>query len=437
MSKEWFVGIGKVKYEGPTSSNPMAFHYYNADEIVLGKTMKDWLRFAVCYWHTWRGVGVDMFGEATQQRPWDDGSNSIENALRRVDVHFEFLTKLGIDYFTFHDRDVAPQGATLQETNKNLDAVVDYIQKKMAETKVKLLWGTANLFSNLRYMNGAATNPDAHVFAYAAAQVRKAIEVSHRLGAENYVFWGGREGYQSLLNTNLGLELENLARFLHMAVDYKKKIGFKGQFLIEPKPREPTKHQYDFDSATVIGFLKTHGLDKDYKLNIETNHALLSGHTMEHELAVASNAGVLGSLDSNGGDPLLGWDVDYFPTDVKQAALAMKYVLDQGGLAPGGLNFDSKLRRESTDLEDLFIGHINGMDTFARALRIAARIKTDGKLDALVHQRYASFESGLGERIRKGQATFEDCEKFVLEHGEPKKISAKQEQFESLVNAYV
>jgi len=309
--------------------------------------------------------------------------------------------------------------------------------KKMAETKTKLLWGTANLFSHPRYMNGAATNPDAHVFAYAAAQVRKAMEASHKLGAENYVFWGGREGYQTLLNTDLPLELENLAAFLKMAVDYKKRLGFTGQLLIEPKPREPTKHQYDFDSATVVGFLRAHGLERDFKLNLETNHALLSGHTFEHELAVASSSGHLGSLDSNGGDALVGWDVDFFPTDVKQATLAMLYVLAQGGLGSGGLNFDSKLRRESTDLEDLFIGHVNGMDTFARALRVAAKIKSDGKLDGLVKKRYESYSTGLGAAIRAGTATFEECEKFVQTHGEPKKTSGKQEFYESFINSYL
>lgn len=318
--------------------------------------MKDWLRFSVCYWHTWRGLGADMFGTGTIKRPWDDGVNSLENALTRVDVNFEFLQKLGVEYFCFHDRDIAPEGATLAETNTLLDKVVAKIQQRQSETGIKVLWGTANLFSAPRYMNGAATNPDAHAFAYAAAQVKKCMEISKKLGAENYVFWGGREGYQTLLNTDMKKELDHLATFLRFAADYKKKIGFQGQLLIEPKPREPTKHQYDYDSAAVVGFLKNYGLDKDFKLNIEANHATLSGHTFEHELQFASSYGFLGSVDANTGDTLLGWDTDQFPTDIKSTTLAMGVIINQNGLAPGGLNFDAKLRRESTDIEDLFLG---------------------------------------------------------------------------------
>jgi len=435
--QEYFPLIQKIKYEGPTSKNSLAFKYYNADEVILGKPMKDWLRFSVAYWHTWRGTGADMFGSSTQHRAWDDGSESLANALKRVHVNFEFLKKLGVEYFCFHDRDIAPEGKTLEESNKNLEAVAALIKEKVAETGIKVLWGTANLFSAPRYMNGASTNPDSHVFAYAAAQVKKCLEVSKDLGAENYVFWGGREGYFSLLNTNMKKELDHLAVFLKMAVDHKNKIGFKAQFLIEPKPREPTKHQYDYDSATVIGFLKTYGLDKDFKLNIENNHATLAGHTFEHELTLASAYGMLGSVDANTGDTLLGWDTDQFPTDHKYTTLAMKVIVDQGGLAPGGLNFDAKLRRESTDDEDLFIAHISGMDTWARALRSVALMKEDGLLEGMVSERYSNYESGLGAKIESGTTDFEELEKYALEHGEPKLISAKQEKYEQLLNSYV
>jgi len=347
------------------------------------------------------------------------------------------LQKMGIEYFCFHDRDIAPEGKTLTETNKNLDTVVTLIKEQMAETGIKVLWGTANLFSAPRYMNGAATNPDSHAFAYAAAQVKKCLEISKELGAENYVFWGGREGYQSLLNTNMKKELDHLAAFLKMAVQYKNEIGFKGQFLIEPKPREPTKHQYDFDCAACVGFLKHYGLDKDFKLNIEANHATLAGHTFEHELTFASAYGMLGSVDSNTGDPLLGWDTDQFPTDPKSCTLAMQVIVKQGGLTPGGLNFDAKLRRESTDLEDLFIAHASGMDNFARGLRNVAKIQADGLLGGLVEERYASYKSGVGAQIEAGTTNFKELEKWVLEAGEPQVRSAKQEKFEMLLNSYV
>jgi len=434
---EFFPQIQKIKYEGPSSKNPLAFKYYNADEVILGKPMKEWLRFSVAYWHTWRGTGADMFGSSTQQRSWDDGTESLENALKRVHVNFEFLQKLGVDYFCFHDRDIAPEGKTLEESNKNLDAVAALIKKKVDETGIKVLWGTANLFSAPRYMNGASTNPDSHVFAYAAAQVKKCLEVSKDLGAENYVFWGGREGYFSLLNTNMKKELDHLAAFLKMAADYKKEIGFNAQFLIEPKPREPTKHQYDYDSATVIGFLKTYGLDKDFKLNIENNHATLAGHTFEHELTLASAYGMLGSIDANTGDTLLGWDTDQFPTDHKSTTLAMQVVVNQGGLAPGGLNFDAKLRRESTDDEDLFIAHVSGMDTWARALRTVAQLKQDGVMEGMVADRYSSYNSGIGAQIENGSTNFRELEKYALEHGEPKVVSGKQEKYEQLLNSYV
>eukprot|EP01090_Pellita_catalonica_P014856 TRINITY_DN3881_c0_g1_i1.p1 TRINITY_DN3881_c0_g1~~TRINITY_DN3881_c0_g1_i1.p1 ORF type:complete len:404 (+),score=82.11 TRINITY_DN3881_c0_g1_i1:237-1448(+) len=403
----------------------------------MGKAMKDWLRFSVCYWHTWRGDGTDMFGGGTYNRSWDDGTDSLANALRRVDVHFEFLQKLGVEYYCFHDRDIAPEGKTLKETNENLDKVVAKLKEKQKETGIKLLWGTANLFSHPRYMNGAATNPDAHCFAYAAAQVKKCLEISKELGAENYVFWGGREGYQTILNTRMKAELDHLAKFFHMAVAYAAKIGFKAQFLIEPKPREPTKHQYDYDCAAVVAFLKTYGLDKHFKLNIESNHATLAGHTFEHELQYASSFGFLGSVDANRGDTLLGWDTDQFPMDIKSTTLAMNVIVNQGGLAPGGLNFDAKLRRESTDDEDLFIAHIGGMDAFARGLRNVASANQDGILKKLIDARYASYQSGIGKEISEDKTDFESLEKWVLENGEPKFTSGKQEKFEVILNDYL
>ncbi|KAL6076155.1 Xylose isomerase [Balamuthia mandrillaris] len=440
-SVEHFPEIKKIEYEGPKSKNPLAFRFYNPEQVVMGKTMKEWLRFSVCYWHTWRGGGMDMFGPATMKRSWDDGSNSLETALRIVDVHFEFLEKLGVEYFCFHDRDIAPEGKTLEETNKNLDVVVAKIKQKLQESngKFKVLWGTANLFSAVRYMNGAATNPDAHVFAYAAAQVKKALEISKELGAECYVFWGGREGYFTLLNTDMRKDLDHYARFLQMAVDYKKEIGFTGQFLIEPKPREPTKHQYDYDCAAVMAFLKQYGLEREFKLNIEANHCTLAGHTFEHELQYASAYGLLGSVDANTGDPLLGWDTDQFNTDIKSCTLAMEVILRQNGLNPGGLNFDCKLRRESTDLEDLFIGHISGMDTFARGLLAAAAIIEEGTLPALRRERYASWEEegGIGRKIEDGTTDFKELEAWVLKAGEPKQVSGKQEKYEVLLNTYI
>eukprot|EP00696_Hemimastix_kukwesjijk_P011398 gnl/Hemi2/24309_TR8170_c0_g1_i1.p1 gnl/Hemi2/24309_TR8170_c0_g1~~gnl/Hemi2/24309_TR8170_c0_g1_i1.p1 ORF type:complete len:450 (-),score=93.06 gnl/Hemi2/24309_TR8170_c0_g1_i1:93-1292(-) len=398
--------------------------------------MKDHLRFAVCYWHTWRGTGADPFGEATYSRAWDDGSNSLENAKQRLRVNFAFLKKLGVEYWCFHDRDIAPMGATLAETNRNLDEVVELAAQLQAETGIKLLWGTANLFSHRRYMNGAATSPDANVFAYAAAQVKKAIEVTHRLGGENYVFWGGREGYQSLLNSNMGRELDHLANFFRMAVEHKNKIGFKGQFLIEPKPREPMKHQYDFDVATTICFLKHYKLDEHFKMNIEANHATLAGKTFEHELTVASTMKMLGSIDANTGDPQLGWDTDQFNMDPKSTTAAMLVVLAQGGLQPGGLNFDAKLRRESTNVEDLFIGHIAGMDTFAHGLKIAANILEEGLLPQMLAARYASYNDGIGGKIEAGTTSFEELEQHALHHETAQTASAQQEKFESVFNTY-
>lgn len=432
---EYFSGIRKIKYEGPDSKNFLAFKHYDASQKVMGKTMKDWLRFSVAYWHTFRGTGSDPFGPGTIKRSWDDGSNSVENANRRLDVAFEFFQKLGNPYWCFHDRDISPEGASLAESNKNLDKVVAHAKKLQKQTGVKLLWGTANLFSNPRFMNGASTNSDAHVFAYAAAQVKKAMEVTLELGGEGYVFWGGREGYQSFLNTDMKRELDHFAKFLRMAADYKKEIGFKGTLLIEPKPKEPTKHQYDFDAATVMGFLRTYGLEKEYKLNIEANHATLAGHSFEHDLEIASRYGMLGSIDANTGDPQLGWDTDQFNMDVKSATLAMWVVLNQGGI-PVGLNFDAKVRRESTDLNDLFYAHIGGMDTFARGLVNAAKMIKDGTLGGWIEDRYASYDSGIGAKIESGSVDFKDLEKWVLKAGEPKQISGQQEKYEMLLNQY-
>jgi xylose isomerase len=434
---EFIPSVSSIGYEGADSKNPLAFKHYNPDEVVAGKPMREHLRFSVAYWHTFRGTGADPFGAPTLLRPWDDGSDSVENALRRVRVAFEFMRKLGVEYYCFHDRDIAPEGKDLAETNAHLDSVVALAKQLQDETGIRLLWGTANLFSHPRYMCGASTNPDAKVFAYAAAQVKKAMEVTKELGGENYVFWGGREGYQTLLNTNMKRELDHLARLLSMAVDYKKKIGFTGTLLIEPKPKEPTTHQYDFDAATVISFLRSHGLESEYKLNIEANHATLAAHSFEHDLQVASDNGMLGSIDANTGNMLLGWDTDQFAMSVRQTALAMLVVLRQGGIAPGGLNFDAKVRRESIDVEDLFIAHVAGMDAFARGLKVAARIIEDGELDRLVAERYASYDEGIGRQIEEGTTSFEQLEQYVLQNGGPTPVSGKQEYYEMLLNAYL
>jgi len=434
---EYFKQISKIPYEGKESKNPLAFKWYNAQKKILGKTMEEHLRFAVAYWHSFRGTGADPFGSQTIFREWDDGTASVENAQRRMRVHFEFLTKLGVPYYCFHDRDIAPEGNSWMETNKNLDSVVSVAKELQQETGVKLLWGTANCFSHPRYMCGASTNPDAHVFACAAAQVKKAMEVTLELGGENYVFWGGREGYQTLLNTDMKRELDHMARFLNMAVEYKKEIGFTGTLLIEPKPKEPTKHQYDFDAATVIGFLKSYNLDKKFKLNIEANHATLAGHSFDHDLQIASLHGMLGSIDANTGDSLLGWDTDQFLLDLNSTTRAMLVVLNQGGLGSGGLNFDAKLRRESVDVEDLFIAHIGSMDAFARGLEIAAHIIDDGVLSSRVMERYASFDEGIGKQIEEGTVDFTKLEKYVLSKGEPILRSGKQEIFENIFNSYL
>jgi len=435
--EEFFPSVQKIAYAGPESTNPLSYRYYNPEEEILGKPMKDWLRFSVCYWHTFRGKGADPFGFPTMKRQWDDESDTLENAKRRANAAFEFISKLNVQYYTFHDRDVAPEGLTLEESNQNLDEIVDHLAKLQTKTGIKLLWATQNLFSHPRYMSGGLTNPDAHVVAYAASQVKKILDVNHKLGGENVVFWGGREGYQSILNTQMKREIDHMAVIFKMAVAYKEKHGMTAQFLIEPKPREPMKHQYDYDAMTTIAFLKTYGLDEHFKLNIEPNHTTLAGHDFEHDIIIASQYNMLGSVDSNTGDPLLGWDTDQFPTDVKKATLVMDAIIEMGGLSPGGLNFDCKVRRESTNDEDLFIGHIGAIDTFAKALRIAAKIREEGTLGKMVKARYASFDEGFGRKMEEGSLTLEDCEQYVKEEGEPKLTSGQQELYEMVLNRFV
>jgi xylose isomerase len=433
-----FPNVSKIQYEGPESKNPLAFRWYNEDEIVEGKTMKEHLRFSVVYWHTFRGTGADPFGPGTMVRPWEDGTDSVENAINRARVAFEFMEKLGAPFYAFHDRDVAPEGETLAETNKNLDAVAAVLKEEQQRTGIQLLWGTANMFSNPRFMHGASTTCNADVFAYCASQVKKALEVTQELGGVNYVFWGGREGYQNLWNTDMKRELDHLGRFMHMAVDYAKEIGFTGQFLIEPKPKEPTKHQYDSDAAACINFLRANDLMDHFKLNIETNHATLAGHTMMHELDYAGLQGALGSIDANTGDMLLGWDTDQFPTNFYLTAECMLILLKYGGLAPGGVNFDAKLRRESFEPIDLFYAHIGGMDAFARGLKIAAAIRADGVLDSFVKERYSSWDSGVGAEIESGEADFKSLEAYMLEKGEvAPNHSGRQEMLENLINQYI
>jgi len=433
-----FPDISHIPYEGPRSKNPLAFKHYNADEIVEGKTMRDHLRFSVVYWHTFRGAGSDPFGAGTMLRPWDDGSNSLDNATRRARVAFEFIGKLGAPFYAFHDRDVAPEGASLAESNRNLDAVVKVLKEEQERTGVKLLWGTACLFANPRFLHGAATSPNADVFTYAAAQVKKALEVTHELGGLGYVFWGGREGYSTLWNTKMKRELDHLAKFLHMAVDYKKEIGFQGPFYIEPKPKEPTRHQYDSDAAACLNFLREYDLLEHFKLNLETNHATLAGHTMHHECEVAAAAGALGSIDANTGDELIGWDTDQFLTNVYTTTAIMLTVLGMGGFTTGGLNFDAKVRRESFEPIDLFYAHIGGMDAFARGLKIAAAIRADGRLAQIVNDRYASWDSGLGAEIEAGRHSFASLEKIAL--GQPDPVahhSGRQELIENLLNDFI
>jgi xylose isomerase len=437
-SRAYWAGIPTIAYEGPGAANALAFRHFNPDEIIDGKTFGEHMRFSIAYWHAFRGTGSDPFGPGTIVRPWESGKDPVSVAKVRLEAGFEFFQKIRAPFWAFHDRDIAPEGSTLAQSNKNLDAVVAHAKQLQKATGVKLLWGTANLFSNPRYMCGASTNPDAHVFAYAAAQVKKALEVTQELGGENYVFWGGREGYETLLNTNLKREQDHLAAFLHMAVDYAKSIGFKGQFLIEPKPKEPTKHQYDFDVASGIAFLRTYGLEQYFKFNIETNHATLAGHTFQHEIEVAASQQMLGSIDANSGDLLLGWDTDQFNTDVKELTLAMVSILKAGGLGTGGFNFDAKLRRPSIDAEDLFHAHIGGMDAYALAFKLARKILADGKFSAHVANRYSSFDSGFGKDIETGKANFKSLEKLVLgKLGEPNPKSGKQEYLENLLNTYL
>ena len=433
-----FPEVSKIQYEGPQSRNALAFRHYNENELVEGKTMKDHLRFSVAYWHAMRGTGADPFGPGTMIRPWEGPHDTVQNAINRVRVAFEFMEKLTVPFFCFHDRDVAPEGDTLAETNKNLDAVVKVIREEMDRTGIKLLWGTANLFSNRRYVHGAATSCNADAFAYAAAQVKKALEITKELGGQGYVFWGGREGYQTLWNIDMKRELDHLARFMHMAVDYAKQIGFTGQFYFEPKPKEPTKHQYDFDAAACINFLRTYGLAEHVKLNIETNHATLAGHTVEHELEYAGAQGFLGSVDANAGDLLLGWDTDQFPTDIYLTTKIMLVILKYGGFKTGGLNFDAKVRRESFEPIDLFYAHIGGMDAFAKGLKIAAAIRADGELERMVRQRYASWDTGIGAEIEAGKHDFVSLEKYMLQKGDiTPNQSGRQELFENIVNRYI
>ena len=427
-----YVGREKGPQEG------LAFHYYDADKVVAGKKMKDWLRFGVAWWHTFDQQLVDPFGTGTAQRPWyGKYSDPEDEALAKVDYAFEFFQKLGVEYFCFHDRDIAPEGDTLRETDKNLDKVVDKIEENMKSTGIKLLWNTSSLFTNPRFVSGASTSPFADIYAYAGGQLKHSLEIAKRLGAENYVFWGGREGYMSLLNTNMKREKDHLAMMLTMARDYGRKNGFKGTFLIEPKPMEPTKHQYDVDSETVIGFLRHYGLDKDFALNIEVNHATLAGHTFEHELQAAADAGMLCSIDANRGDYQNGWDTDQFPMDIYELAQAWLVILEGGGLTTGGTNFDAKTRRNSTDLEDIFIAHIGGMDAFARALMIAADILEHSDYRKMRAERYASFDAGEGKAFEDGKLTLEDLRTIALRDGEPKQISGKQELYEMIVNLHI
>ncbi len=431
---EYFENIGKIKYEGKLSANPLAFKFYNPDEVIAGKTMREHLRFAMAYWHTMCAEGTDMFGVGTIAKNYG-AADPMEQARNKAYAAFELMEKLDIDYFCFHDRDIAPEAETLAETYARLDEISDLLAELMAKTGKKLLWGTANCFGNKRYMHGAGTAPNADVFAFAAAQIKKAIEITVKLGGEGYVFWGGREGYETLLNTNMALEQDNMARLMRMAVDYARSIGFTGDFYIEPKPKEPTKHQYDFDTATVLAFLRKYGLDKDFKMNIEANHATLAAHTFQHELRVARDNGVFGSIDANQGDMLLGWDTDQFPTNVYDTALCMYEVLKAGGFTKGGLNFDSKTRRGSNTNEDIFLAFIAGMDAFALGLRIADKMITDGRIDKFVADRYASYESGIGKKIVDGTATMAELEEYALAMGDvTTNTSGRQEYLESIMN---
>ncbi|HFK1788510.1 TPA: xylose isomerase [Bacillus pacificus] len=432
----YFESVNKVLYEGKGSKNPLAFKYYNPEEIVGDKTMKEQLRFSIAYWHTFTADGIDPFGAATMQRAWDK-YDGMDLAKARVEAAFQLFEKLNVPFFAFHDRDIAPEGSTLRETNKNLDVIVTMIKDYMKTSNVKLLWNTANMFTNPRFVHGAATSCNADVFAYAAAQVKKGLETAKELGAENYVFWGGREGYDTLLNTNLKLELDNLARFMQMSVDYAKEIGYTGQFLIEPKPKEPTTHQYDTDAATTISFLRQYGLENHFKLNLEANHATLAGHTFEHELRVARVQGFLGSVDANQGNPLLGWDTDEFPTNLYSTTLAMYEILQNGGLGSGGLNFDAKVRRASFEEEDLVYAHIAGMDAFARGLKVAHKLLEDRVFENIIDERYHSFRDGIGLEIVEGRANFHTLEQYALQNSIIKNQSGKQERLKAILNQYI
>ena len=433
MAKEYFPQIGKIPFEGKDSKNPLAFHYYDADKVVMGKTMKEWLRFAMAWWHTLGQASGDPFGGQTRSYEWDKADNAVQRAKDKMDAGFEIMDKLGIELFCFHDVDLVEEGANVEEYEANMKAITDYALEKMAAfPKIKLLWGTANVFSNKRYMNGASTNPDFDVVARAIVQIKNAIDATIKLGGQNYVFWGGREGYMSLLNTDQKREKEHMARMLTMARDYARAKGFKGTFLIEPKPMEPTKHQYDVDTETVIGFLKAHGLDKDFKVNIEVNHATLAGHTFEHELCCAVDNGMLGSIDANRGDAQNGWDTDQFPIDNYELTQAMLQIIRNGGLGNGGTNFDAKMRRNSTDPEDVFIAHISGMDAMARALENAAAIIEDGTICNMVKERYASFDAGKGKEFEEGKMTLEDAYEYGKKVNEPKLTSGKQELYETI-----
>jgi xylose isomerase len=435
--REYFQGIGKIPYEGPGSDNPLAFRYYDEDRVVAGKTMKEHFRFAVAYWHSFCNTGGDPFGIGPKEFPWSTARDPMQRARDKMDAAFEFITKTGIPYYCFHDFDLVEEGDTLAESEQRLQKITDYAREKMKASGVKLLWGTSNLFNHPRYMNGAATNPDFDVVAYAGAQVKNALDATIALGGENYVFWGGREGYLSLLNTKMKKELDHLARFLHMAKDYARKQGFEGNFFIEPKPMEPTKHQYDFDAATVIAFLQEYGLTDDFKLNIEVNHATLAQHTFQHELQVAANAGLLGSIDANRGDYQNGWDTDQFPINIYEITEAMLVLLESGGLRGGGINFDAKTRRNSTDLADLFYAHIGGMDAFARGLLAANDILEKSEYKKLRNERYASFDSGKGKEFEVGRLSLEDLSAYAHEHGEPEQRSGRQELFEMIINRYI
>ena len=434
--KEYFPEIGKIKFEGKKSKNPLAYRYYDAEKVIMGKKMKDWLKFSMAWWHTLCAEGGDQFGGGTKKFPWNDSSDALEAAKHKADAGFEIMQKLGIEYYCFHDVDLCAEADTIEQYEANMKEIVAYLKKKQEETGIKLLWGTANVFGHARYMNGAATNPDFNVVARAAVQIKNAIDATIELGGTNYVFWGGREGYMSLLNTDQKREKEHLAQMLRVARDYARAHGFTGTFLVEPKPMEPMKHQYDVDTETVIGFLRAHGLDKDFKVNIEVNHATLAGHTFEHELCVAVDNDMLGSIDANRGDYQNGWDTDQFPIDNYELVQAMMQIIRNGGFHNGGTNFDAKTRRNSTDLEDIFIAHIAGMDAMARALESAAQLLEESPYRHMLAERYASFDSGKGKEFEEGRLTLEDLAAYARQQGEPKQISGKQELYEAIVNMY-